>query len=294
MTGFILSYSGIFKEWVYNVIGKLSNISLFLLLLAMGTKMGANEDIISKLGVIGIKALILAMSGIIGSVIMVRFGAYKLSNNLEPVNDNNDSSEQAGYIFSLVILLTVVTGMLLGYLLIPTDYLVTMEKLTGFALKLLLFCIGFEIGNNKNVIRELKYHGWQLCIIPILVAIGSISGTVVAGFILNMPSHEAAGVGAGFGWYSLSGVLITKIHSIELGSLAFITNIFRELLSIILLPFVVRLCGRMSSLAPGGATTMDVTLPFIKKTAGEIFVIPAFVNGLILSLLVPLLVPLFL
>jgi uncharacterized membrane protein YbjE (DUF340 family) len=78
---------------------------------------------------------------------------------------------------------------------------------------------------------------------------------------------------------------------VELGSLAFLSNVFRELLTIIILPFVVKYLGRITSIAPGGATTMDVTLPIIKETAGEETVIPAFVSGAILSILVPILVP---
>jgi uncharacterized membrane protein YbjE (DUF340 family) len=106
-----------------------------------------------------------------------------------------------------------------------------------------------------------------------------------------MVAKEAMAVGAGFGWYSLSAVLITKIHSVELGSVAFLTNVFRELLTIISLPFVVKYIGKIPSIGPGGATTMDVTLPLIKKVAGEEIAVPAFISGVVLSSLVPILVP---
>jgi len=57
---------------------------------------------------------------------------------------------------------------------------------------------------------------------------------------------------------------------------------------------LVKYLGRLISIAPGGATTMDVTLPLIKKTAGDEMVLPALINGIVLSALVPILVPLFL
>jgi len=36
---------------------------------------------------------------------------------------------------------------------------------------------------------------------------------------------------------------------------------------------------------------MDVTLPLLKKVGGEEIVIPAFINGAVLTALVPFLVP---
>ncbi|MBS3786966.1 LysO family transporter, partial [Candidatus Bipolaricaulota bacterium] len=50
--------------------------------------------------------------------------------------------------------------------------------------------------------------------------------------------------------------------------------------------------GKIVSIAPGGATTMDVTLPLLKEIGGEEIILPAFFSGAVLSSLVPLLVPL--
>ena len=38
---------------------------------------------------------------------------------------------------------------------------------------------------------------------------------------------------------------------------------------------------------------MDVTLPLVKQSGGEAVVIPAFISGVVLTALVPLLVPFF-
>ena len=124
------------------------------------------------------------------------------------------------------------------------------------------------------------------------MAIGSIAGTVIMGLLLGAPAAESAALGAGFGWYSFSGVLLTRLHSLELGTLAFLTNVSREVLAILLIPLVARYGGAHAALAPGGATTMDVTLPFIVKFAGSDMALLAFINGLTLTILVPILIPL--
>ena len=65
-------------------------------------------------------------------------------------------------------------------------------------------------------------------------------------------------------------------------------------MTVFLLPFVVKYFGSLAAVAPGGATTMDVTLPLVKESGGEAVVIPAFISGAVLSILVPILVPFFL
>ena len=99
---------------------------------------------------------------------------------------------------------------------------------------------------------------------------------------------------SGFGWYSLSSVLIAQAHSPLLGALAFLANVLRELLAIILTPLVARWLGAVPAIAPGGATAMDVLLPVISRAAGREYAPLAFFSGAMLSLAVPLFVNLFL
>jgi uncharacterized membrane protein YbjE (DUF340 family) len=129
-------------------------------------------------------------------------------------------------------------------------------------------------------------------LVPVLVAVGSLGGAVIAGFFLGIPIKEASAVGAGFGWYSLSGVILSKIYSVETGALAFMTNIMRELISFVIIPFLATRVGSLAAVAPGGATTMDTTLPLIARTTDADTAVIALVNGTTLSALVPLLVPL--
>lgn len=89
----------------------------------------------------------------------------------------------------------------------------------------------------------------------------SVAAAVLAGLLLAMPLKEAVAVGAGFGWYSLSGVLIAATHSVELGATAFLANVARELMAFLLIPLLVSRVGKLAAIAPGGATTMDSTLP---------------------------------
>ena len=76
------------------------------------------------------------------------------------------------------------------------------------------------------------------------------------------------------------------------GSIAFLSNMFREALAMVLIPLLARTRFPSLAVGAGGATSMDVTLPLIEKNCGQNSVALAMASGGILSLSVPILVPL--
>ncbi len=291
IVGFVLGYFKPFPDIFYKFSGYITEIGLIILLGSMGARIGVDEKIISELGVIGYKAFILALFSILGSIALLKVFSVFLKNNYEDVEEEELQEEGSDHRLTIIIVISVIIGIVLGITVLKNSYLPTIEIITTYALAALLFGVGVDIGLNKEAFYELKVLGFKIILIPILIVIGTLLGTYLASLVLNMVAKEAMAVGAGFGWYSLSAVLITKIHSVELGSVAFLTNVFRELLTIISLPFVVKYIGKIPSIGPGGATTMDVTLPLIKKVSGEEIAVPAFISGVVLSSLVPILVP---
>ncbi|GAA4648198.1 hypothetical protein GCM10023116_04640 [Kistimonas scapharcae] len=77
------------------------------------------------------------------------------------------------------------------------------------------------------------------------------------------------------------------------GSVAFLVDLCRELVALLLIPFVIRRNAPMA-IGYGGATSMDYTLPVIERTGGVHCVPVAVASGFILSLSAPLLIPVFL
>lgn len=185
---------------------------------------------------------------------------------------------------------SVLGGFLAGRLLFePQAWL---DTTVTYALALMVFLVGVDIGKNKNVLSEIRELGIRIMAVPIAVAGGSIIGAAVGGMLLAMPLREAAAVGAGFGWYSLSGVMLSQLHSVELGATAFLANVIREIMALILMPLLVRYLGPLVAIAAGGATTMDSTLPMITKLTDAKTALVAFLSGLVLTGLVPVLIPL--
>lgn len=193
---------------------------------------------------------------------------------------------------TLRIILAVIIGTVVGFFIPDSFYAVT-DTLLTIGLCLLLFFVGIDIGKNKNVFNDIKNSGRLFFLIPIGVTIGSLIGAIGVGFILGYPVNESGAIGSGMGWYTLSSIIIAP-YSSELSVLAFLTNVVREVLAIAMIPIIAKYIGFNEAIAPAGATAMDTTLPIISRNTNGETAILSFSTGLILSTLVPILVPLFL
>jgi uncharacterized membrane protein YbjE (DUF340 family) len=191
-----------------------------------------------------------------------------------------------------LILVTVASGIVMGFAgWLPALLVRQLDALITYGVSLVVFAVGIDIGRNREVWGQLRRLGFVALFLPLAVVVGTLAGSSLMPLFSPLKLPEALAVGAGLGWYSLSGVLITKLHSPELGALAFLSNVLRELLSFLIIPLLARLGGVFTIIAPGGATSMDTTLPLIDRFTGSRGALLAFVNGLILTGVVPILVP---
>jgi uncharacterized membrane protein YbjE (DUF340 family) len=100
-------------------------------------------------------------------------------------------------------------------------------------------------------------------------------------------------VSSGFGYYSLSSILITEYKGVTLGTIALRANIFREVFTLLLSPWMVKYFGKLAPICAGGATTMDTTFPVILKNSGKDYSIVAIYHGFVTDFSVPFLVTFF-
>jgi uncharacterized membrane protein YbjE (DUF340 family) len=108
-----------------------------------------------------------------------------------------------------------------------------------------------------------------------------------------MALHEALAIGSGFGYYSLSSIMISRLSGETLGVVALLANIMREMTTLLLTPLLARY-GKLAPIAAGGATAMDTTLPIITRFSGSEYGVVGVFSGLVLSIIVPFLVAFFL
>lgn len=189
-----------------------------------------------------------------------------------------------------IIMLSVFSGIAAGYFFVPEQILSYTGYVIDIGLCLLLLMVGIDIGRQKSAFEDIKKTGAIILLVPIMTAAGTIIGSSAAGIILKMPLKEAAAIGAGFGWYTLSSVMLAD-YSAQIGAAAFISNVMRELFAILLIPLVSSKIGYLEAIAPPGATAMDTSLPMVTRFTDGRTAVYSFVSGVILSMMVPILVP---
>lgn len=192
-----------------------------------------------------------------------------------------------------LVICALVLGIVVGRMGWFADFFLATGDASSWLLCLLLFVVGIGLGQNKEIWIKLRRMGWKVLMIPAGVAVGSLLGALLMGYLIRMPANESLSVGAGFAWYSLSGLMIKGFGNVELGAIALLSNCFREFLAILLLPILARYMGKVTALAPGGAACMDTLLPLIDQTCGKEISLLGFISGVILTGMVPILVPLF-
>lgn len=277
--------------------GIIQQAGLIFLLASMGASIGMSESTIESLPLIGLKAFIYAVFNIMFSILIVYIMVRKFFKNStgieERVMEHNRKGKVKINYMTLTILGSVAVGIIGGYFIIPYKGLPVIENVSFYSLRILLFLVGMDMGGNNKLFKSLKNIGFRVLIIPFSIIIGSIAGSLVAGTIFSMKVNESLSIGAGYGWYSLSGVLLKEMGGEILGATAFLTNVFRELSAVILIPVLAEKINGYVAIAPAGAASMDTLLPVISASVTPEISLVSFINGAILSFLVPVLVPFF-
>lgn len=191
----------------------------------------------------------------------------------------------------LSVAVSLVGGLLFGYLFLDTGVKDTLDLILMSALDVMIFIAGIEIGSNRGILKRIcNLHSALLALaIPFAVACGSICGALLLGHIAGVSTYDSLLVGGGLGWYSFSSVVISAMYSTEIGTVAFLANMMREISGFFLIPLLVRV-HKFLALAPSGAATMDSGLPVVIKYTNLHVGMYSFINGLVLTLIVPVLI----
>lgn len=194
---------------------------------------------------------------------------------------------------SLIILMFFVVGIAIGLLGVdPTTVL--NGQLSFYALCALMFFVGLSIGSDTQIWEKFKTLNKRMLLLPLLTIVGTLLGTALVSLLLSKRSlFECMAVGSGMGYYSLSSIFISEYKGLELGTVALMSNIMRELMALLLAPFFVKYFGKLAPISVGGATTMDTTMPIILKFSGKEFAVISIFHGFLTDLSVPFLVTLF-
>lgn len=283
------------QAWVSHVL----TMSIWVMLFTIGVEVGSNELLVSSLGRLGAEALLLTLL----TTLCCSVGAMLLWQRLRPceVSAPQPLHSRAWHPHwhtmwtsmrdSAIIFACFACGCVLGYL--GADAYLP-AKASYYSLCVLLLCVGFGIGQSEDIRRNLRHIDWGLVLTPLITILGTWVGALLVALLMRERSvADWLAVSSGFGYYSLSSMLISEMRHVELGTLALMYNVLREITTLLFAPLLLRLFGPLAPISIGGATTADTTLPIITRVCGPQFVAIAIVHGLLVDFSVPLLVTLF-
>ncbi|MDC9594150.1 lysine exporter LysO family protein [Xenorhabdus sp. IM139775] len=271
------------------LVHRLLNTMVYIILILMGINLALLENLSNNL-----LSILLYATTFFLCIFVVNIIALFLLDKREPWITHAHKQEKPPSRLHMALDSVKLCGALvLGFLLGLTDWswFHFSNRASEIALIFLLFLVGIQLRTNGMDLKQtlLNRRG---TIIAITVAISSLLGGVLAAFLLGLPTKTGLAIASGYGWYSLSGILISNAYGSVLGSAAFFNDLARELASIILIPMLINRY-RSTSLGLTGATSMDFSLPILQRCGGVSIVPVAIVHGFILSLLTPLFIALF-
>jgi uncharacterized membrane protein YbjE (DUF340 family) len=275
------------QKWI-SKINQILSWMVYFILFIMGSELAHLDNFVSNLKVILFYTSILFICTFGGNFIFLAIVDLFLPWGRQQSNQTYQSRFKM-ILESLRVGIALITGFIVG--LLPLFIWEYSEDITKFTLVFLLLLIGIQLRSNNVSLKQILLNKVGI-ITTIIVMLSTLFGGIIASFILSQPVRVGLAMSSGFGWYSLSGILMTEAHGPIIGSATFLNDILRELCAIILIPTLIKRY-RLTALGLCGATSMDFTLPMLQKGAGVSIVPPAIVQGFLLTLIMPILMTLF-
>lgn len=187
-------------------------------------------------------------------------------------------------------ILALLLGLLYGISDLELELVSAISKNSDLILYLLMFSVGISVGMYRGIVQKIKTYHIRIFLIPLGIILGSMMGGFLCSFFFDMTWRQGTAIASGMGWYSLAGASIGKLGGANLGSIAFLSNLMREIFSFFLIPLIALKLNYYTCIAPAGATSEDTTLPVMLKYTSEETVVLSVLNGMICSFFVPILI----
>lgn len=188
---------------------------------------------------------------------------------------------------SLINICYAFIALAIGYVIAQVGYFFDFHVVLSswYLLLIFMFLIGLDLAYSP---LDRSWLNWKILLVPVGCIVGSLLGALVSMYIIqDISVKDLIMLSQGYGFYSMSGIVVTELRNAELGSIALMNDLFREIFAILFM-YLIGWRYPRSAISSAGATAMDVTLPMVKQSCGNAFIPHAMVSGFILSVLAPI------
>jgi len=165
-------------------------------------------------------------------------------------------------------------------------------------LLLMIVCVGLQSAEelrtlSKDRVKDRSATGASLVLffgLPVAVIAGTLLFSAVAGLFLRYGWRETMLCAAPLGWQTLGGPMVQDLRGVRLGNVAFLANMFRDVVALVMIPLVSRGRYLLLGVTPGGVSSMDILLPGIMAASGRQSLMYAMWVGASCSFWAPILI----
>lgn len=293
----------------FGFVYRLLSLSISVLVLLMGLRMGANREVTGSLGTIGAQALLMTVLAAAGSMLgafTVR-RALRIDRCARPLGAGQEGPEtrgaadaqaqREGIRTSLHILAMVAAGMLLGCFVLPhvcdvDAFQAASGSWMTAALCVMIGLIGFTMGLENKLTAILRSASIAVLLVPLAMVGGTLAAGAVYSLVSPLSLQEGLAVSAGFGWYTFAPSVIAGAGHAVASAVAFLHNVLRETLGIVLMPIVAAKIGYIEAVTLPGTAAMDIGVTIAERCCNVETMPYSFACGMASSLFCALLVPL--
>ncbi len=236
---------------------------VFIILMVIGAELGLIGDIGQRLGDIVLYVLLLmALTlsfGTLGLWIFEKWQTFPYQ--VHGYHENKNSVSLAG---SLIQIGCLAVGFAIAKIL-PADFVMPDYVITVLLMVLLLL-VGICLRASGVSLKQalINKYGLQMSLVFMVF---TLMGGAVFALMTDVPISQGLAMASGFGWYSLSGTVMTDAYGAVWGSVALFNDLGRELVALLFIPYVMR-HSPTSAIGLGGVTSLDFTLPTLTGSGG--------------------------
>lgn len=261
---------------------------VFIILTYLGVELaqieGLHTQILSILSKVSLLVLLTVGFGMFGVWLFDRLLPWR------PVSQDNTTTKTVSMWGSFIQLMCVVVGYGIG-LWLPKQWLPPNNTIT-ILLMLLILLVGISLKNAGVSLKAVLLNKHGVLLAMVFSASVLLAGVVYAYLLPDVGVFQGLAMSSGFGWYSLSAVVMTDAYGAVWGSVALFNDLIRELFALVFIPMIMRRSPAVA-VSVGGVTSLDFTLPIIQQSGG-VAVIPLTIScSFLLNIISPILMLVF-
>ena len=296
-------------------IGSFLPMIVTALIFTMGFRIGENKEVVDNIGTIGIQSLIMAVISLAICIAVMslvrrlmgydryafRKGDPKTAGSEGASEDPSGEQKPKAKLLSkstVRYLVAVIIGFAFGYLLVlrfEVFSFTTASTVSGtfvtYALYVMVFLVGMDLGFDGSLPEVFRTAGIRALAFPLAAAVGTLIAMGLMLLFMDLSIKEMVCVGCTFGWYSLGPNIIMDAGMITAGAYAFLVNFLRDMISILIIPWVAERFGYIEAIGLPQAAAMDVCIATIEGATNKATTALAFFSGAIFTIIVPVFLP---